>query len=198
MNILYHILLQIYPSIGTAFIIACMFSYICHLHKNHNVKVFFKEWRIAWKENPRVKYYFFFSFYAVLILLQTILCRSYYADSLKYIMGNWSIFNSSGELNNHILDNILLFIPYTPILFITFGNEIFNHKRTLFKIFIQSFFTSCLFSAVIELSQAIFHLGTLQISDWVYNTLGGILGGFIYWICYRIQVRLKRKAIRNG
>ena len=34
-----------------------------------------------------------------------------------------------------------------------------------------------LFSFVIEFSQLLFHLGTFQISDLVYNTLGGTIGG---------------------
>ncbi|HAQ2613759.1 TPA: VanZ family protein, partial [Enterococcus faecium] len=36
------------------------------------------------------------------------------------------------------------------------------------------------FSAIIEFLQLFLRLGTFQISDFVYNTLGGILGVILY------------------
>ena len=37
---------------------------------------------------------------------------------------------------------------------------------------------------MIEFTQLLFHLGTFQISDLTYNTLGGAVGGVIYYIGY--------------
>ena len=48
---------------------------------------------------------------------------------------------------------------------------------------------SGLFSFVIEFSQLLFHLGTFQISDLVYNTLGGTIGGLMYYVIYRFRHR---------
>lgn len=48
------------------------------------------------------------------------------------------------------------------------------------------------FSLVIELAQLLFHLGTFQISDLTYNTLGGAVGGVLYYSGYRI-IRGRRK-----
>ena len=48
---------------------------------------------------------------------------------------------------------------------------------------------SGLFSFVIEFSQLLFHLGTFQISDLVYNTLGGTIGGLTYYVIYRFRHR---------
>ena len=48
---------------------------------------------------------------------------------------------------------------------------------------------SGLFSFVIEFSQLLFHLGTFQISDLVYNTLGGTVGGLAYYIIYKFRYR---------
>ena len=45
-----------------------------------------------------------------------------------------------------------------------------------------------LFSFVIEFSQLLFHLGTFQISDLVYNTLGGTVGGLAYYIIYKFSI----------
>lgn len=44
-----------------------------------------------------------------------------------------------------------------------------------------------IFSFIIEFAQLLFHLGTFQISDLTYNTLGGAVGGVIYYIGYRLH-----------
>ena len=50
------------------------------------------------------------------------------------------------------------------------------------------------FSFIIEFTQLLFHLGTFQISDLTYNTLGGAVGGVIYYIGYKI---ISRKNAEN-
>ena len=47
--------------------------------------------------------------------------------------------------------------------------------------------TAFLFSLAIEFLQLFLRLGTFQLSDLFYNTLGGVLGGMIYWICWKIR-----------
>ena len=49
------------------------------------------------------------------------------------------------------------------------------------------------FSFMIEFAQLLFHLGTFQISDLTYNTLGGAVGGVIYCVGYKIISRKKRR-----
>lgn len=49
--------------------------------------------------------------------------------------------------------------------------------------------TVFLCSFFIEFSQLILRLGTFQLSDLFYNTLGGFLGGLIYWIGYKLAHR---------
>ncbi|RHO82085.1 VanZ family protein [Ruminococcus sp. AF42-9BH] len=43
------------------------------------------------------------------------------------------------------------------------------------------------FSFIIEFLQLLFHLGTFQISDLCYNTLGGTIGGVIYFVSYKLK-----------
>ena len=43
------------------------------------------------------------------------------------------------------------------------------------------------FSFIIEFLQLLFHLGTFQISDLCYNTLGGTIGGVIYFVGYKFK-----------
>ena len=43
------------------------------------------------------------------------------------------------------------------------------------------------FSLTIEFLQLFLRLGTFQLSDLCYNTLGGCLGGIAYWIAWKIR-----------
>lgn len=43
-----------------------------------------------------------------------------------------------------------------------------------------------------------FHLGTFQISDLTYNTLGGAIGGVIYYLGYCRKGKRKNKIRNRG
>ena len=51
------------------------------------------------------------------------------------------------------------------------------------------------FSFMIEFTQLLFHLGTFQISDLFFNTIGGLVGGIIYFLVNAMAERIRR--IRN-
>ena len=51
--------------------------------------------------------------------------------------------------------------------------------------------TAFIFSVFIEFLQLFLRLGTFQLSDIFYNTLGGFLGGAIYWISWKLKTRYK-------
>lgn len=53
------------------------------------------------------------------------------------------------------------------------------------------------FSFMIEFAQLLFHLGTFQISNLTYNTLGGAVGGVIYYIGYKIINRKKTQKMKK-
>ena len=46
-----------------------------------------------------------------------------------------------------------------------------------------------LFSFAIEMLQLFLRLGTWQLSDLFYNTLGGTIGGLIYFAGYKVKHR---------
>ena len=52
------------------------------------------------------------------------------------------------------------------------------------------------FSFLIEFTQLLFHLGTFQISDLTYNTLGGAVGGAIYYLghCRKRKNKTKNRG----
>ena len=48
-----------------------------------------------------------------------------------------------------------------------------------------------LFSLTIEFLQLFLRLGTFQLSDLCYNTLGGAVGGVLYWMGWKVKNRDK-------
>ena len=47
-----------------------------------------------------------------------------------------------------------------------------------------------IFSLNIEMLQLLLRLGTFQLSDIFYNTVGGVLGGLMYYVVMKIRKRL--------
>lgn len=87
----------------------------------------------------------------------------------------------------NIFGNILAFAPFGFILPI-----ISKDNRKLFHICLLSFE----FTLTIELIQLIFRVGIFDVDDIFMNTLGGFLGGVLFFICYwfykKIVVRSKK------
>ena len=62
------------------------------------------------------------------------------------------------------------------------------------KMLRQSGKIAFVFSIVIEMLQLLLRLGTFQLSDIFYNTVGGVVGGFIYYAVVKIKGCLVGKA----
>lgn len=82
----------------------------------------------------------------------------------------------------------MLFVPFSILLLWAFQKELLGEfKEIRFgKTVGQVTKIVAIFSFLIEFAQLLFHLGTFQISDLTYNTLGGAVGGVIYCIGYKI------------
>ena len=63
------------------------------------------------------------------------------------------------------------------------GNIIFDWEKGTANLW-EATKVVAIFSFMIEFTQLLFHLGTFQISDLTYNTLGGAVGGVIYYLGY--------------
>ena len=63
-----------------------------------------------------------------------------------------------------------------------------NRKNAVKRPVLYAIAAGFLFSLTIETLQLMLRLGTFQLSDICYNTLGGMIGGVMFWI-----IRLIRK-----
>ena len=132
-----------------------------------------------------------FVFYSVMILFRTLFNRGFWTNPTSNVIGVWGFYNEKGEFTTEIIENTLLFIPFTALLLSLIRknyNKIKynqNSKTKNFKIqriiYYSVIYSFCV-SLAIETLQLVFRLGTFQLSDLFFNTLGGLIGG----ICYRI------------
>lgn len=107
-------------------------------------------------------------------------------------MGGWWIWHTAADgtvtLTTECFENIALMLPFTALLLWTVAEKIFYGRKITFGRCVWiSTKTAFLFSLAIEFLQLFLRLGTFQLSDLFYNTLGGALGGMIYWICWKIR-----------
>lgn len=127
---------------------------------------FFKDYSYKWK--------ILFFTYSYFILDKTLISRNIgNINNFEYAFKNGWLFIVKDTWNKvQAIENIIFFIPFSFFLLLGFYN-LEEKKLELFKEIISIFFK---FSLFIELLQFIFSLGTFQLSDIVYNILGGIIG----------------------
>lgn len=131
----------------------------------------------------------FASLFWILFIFQiTIFSRIglYEADPFRSLWDNWLISEMEYQYDITFLYNIIIFMPLAFII-----SQIRGYKNK--KVIVQTTAASFSLSLLIESIQAIFHLGTFQISDLFYNTLGGILGAIIL-----VFVKIYLKNIKNN
>jgi hypothetical protein len=107
-------------------------------------------------------------------------------------MGGWSLYDANGQLTTESIENVILFVPFSMLLFWIFWEKLCGSKIYFYKVIRNSCKIVFLCSLSIEVSQVIFRVGTFQIADLFYNTLGGIVGGIIYYIVYKLVHRRKK------
>ena len=153
----------------------------------------FLTWIDFFKESLMFRKVFLLAFCTAMILLKTIFNRSIWIDPLGKLFENWWIYDKYGRLSVEPLENVILFMPFTILLLWTFGEKLIGEELTLKKIIKVTAKITGVFSLSVELFQLIFFVGTFQLSDLVYNILGGVIGGIIYYAGVKIKERMKRR-----
>ena len=146
----------------------------------------------------RKKYILFF--YITMVLFKTLINRNMWMNPLSDVWGVWGIYiyNSvTGQrvLTSECIENFLLFMPYIILIFWNFEEKIFGKKVYIGKIVLESIKIAFLSSLTIELLQLLLRLGTIQISDLFFNTVGGLVGGIIYFLVNAGIERIRRADI---
>ena len=188
-TIITNILTALYQPFWFSVILSALFMFTWKSYPS--IRAAIKQWIVWFRTESTFRRMFFLVFYTVMILFRTLLNRNMWANPLSDVLGNWTIYNENGELTTECLENLALFIPFTVLLLWTYREKILGEKVSLGRAMWKSVEITFLFSFTIEMLQLFLRLGTWQLSDIFYNTLGGAIGAVVYWIGYRVKYRKK-------
>lgn len=187
--------MALYQPFGFALLLA-FFTLFFYLYAYRSVNAG-KGWKMAlgtWITEFRTHCFFrklfFLTFFSAMILFRTLLNRDLWLNPLSDVMGGWGIWEVSSdgtkELTTECFENVILMFPFTSVLMWTMKEKLVR-TISLKSLAVKSADVAFCFSLTIEFLQLFLRLGTFQLSDLFYNTLGGCLGGVSYWIAWKIR-----------
>lgn len=186
------VLTSLYQPFGFAVIMAFLFM-VAFLFVAENggglegVKSVTMKWWKAFRTDKVFRRGFFLAFYTAMILFRTLLNRELWMNPLSHVMGGWGLTDTEGNLTTEAIENLMLFIPFVVLLLWAGHGKLFREKFTFRSVVWQSVKITFLFSLGIEFLQLLLRLGTFQLADLTYNTLGGLIGGIIYWSGWKLR-----------
>ena len=192
-KIVVNVLIALYQPFGFSILFSVFFMFFyLYAYQPINVGKGWKSAVIVWLREFKLSLFFrklfLLTFVTVMILFRTLLNRSLWENPLSNVMGGWTIWktvNGKTELTTECIENVIMMVPFTVLLMWTMAEKLV--KKLCFKSIIwKSTKIAFSFSMIIELLQLFMRLGTFQLSDLCYNTLGGMLGGIIYWVYWRL------------
>lgn len=95
--------------------------------------------------------------------------------------------NGERQLTTECIENVIMMMPFSSVVMWTFEDKIGNGRK---KILWQSGKIAFIFSVSIEMLQLLLRLGTFQLSDIFYDTVGGVVGGLVYYTVMRARKHL--------
>lgn len=182
------ICLAMYQTLNASIVLAVLFMFVYIFARDYGVKEAIKLWIENFRKDKRFRRVFLLVIYVGMILFKTVLARSYWSSPLINVLGTWGLYDKDGNIYTQNIENFMLFIPLGFLLLWAFRADLFRRAGFTFKNFcLGMLIISFGFSAVIEMCQLMLKLGTVQISDLVFNTFGGFIGGLIYYLTYKIK-----------
>jgi hypothetical protein len=191
-KILTNILVALYKPFGFSCLLSffALFFYLYAYYPSEagkGWKAAIHTWFTAFKVSSFFRELFLLVFVTSMILFRMLLNRDLWMNPLSDVMGGWSIWemvNGQKQLTTECIENVVLMMPFTGMVMWTFDVE----DRVVWK----STKLGLIFSMSIEMLQLLLRLGTFQVSDIVYNTLGGMLGGIVYLEAKKVYERLSK------
>ncbi len=184
-----NIISALYQYLFVSIVMAALFMLLYMECKKIGLKAVFYNWINEFKKSKEYRRIYALAVYTCLILFRTIFCRQIWGNPIGDVLGNWSLHFSDGTLSTELIENIFLFIPFSMLVLWALEDKILKGRKDFLQICYGTIKISFLFSLGIELCEIVLRVGTFQISDLVTNTGGGLIGGIIYWIHYKLRNR---------
>ena len=191
-KIIKDVLTAFYQPFSFALLLAILFMFLSLYAREHGWKEVCRRWWNAFRTESAFRRTFLLAFYTAMILFRTLLNRNMWANPLSEVLGGWGLYDEEGKLTTEAIENLILFIPFMILLLWSFRDRLLGEKVRLIPTLWQSLKIAFLFSLSIEFLQLFLRLVTFQLSDLTYNTLGGLIGGLLYWIGYKLEHRINR------
>ena len=190
-----NILTAIYEPFGFSLLLSflAMFFYLYAyepIHDGEGWKSAIVTWYQKFKGSVSFRKLFLLAFVISMILFRTLLNRNLWMNPLSNVMGGWGIWetvNGDQKLTTECIENVIMMVPFSAIVMWMFGEKIGNGWK---KILWYSGKMAFIFSISIEMLQLLLRLGTFQLSDIFYNTVGGLIGGVCYFGVMKARKRL--------
>ena len=147
-------------------------------------------WYQKFKESVFFRKLFLLFFVTSMILFRTLLNRNLWMNPLSKVMGGWGIWetvNGEQKITTECIENVIMMVPFSSVVMWTFKEKTGNGWK---KILWYSGKIAFIFSVSIEMLQLLLRLGTFQLSDIFYNTVGGMLGGLVYYVTMKARKHL--------
>lgn len=100
-------------------------------------------------------------------------------DPFAKVWGGWGITDQTYYYELSSIFNVIIFLPLCTLLFLFFKTAL-QKNPDIKKLTAIGAGTGFLISCMIEGLQIILRAGTFQVSDLFYNTLGAVLGIFVF------------------
>lgn len=185
-KILTNILTALYEPFGFSLLLSflAMFFYLYAyepIHAGKGWKNAIVTWYQKFKESVFFRKLFLLDFVTSMILFRTLLNRNLWLNPLSDVMGGWGIWetvNGEQKLTTECIEKVIMMVPFSAVVLWTFGEKIgIGLKKNL----CYSGKIAFVFSISIEMLQLLLRLGMFQLSDIFYNTVGGVVGGLVYY-----------------
>lgn len=180
------------PFLFAAVLSVFVMFFIMYLDKYKGISVKYKiinslkDWKSRFCSSMKFRRCFYLVYLIVMIAFKTLLSREVEVNPLANVIGVWGLYDNHGVFTTQVLENIMLFIPFTFFLFLfleTKSKKVAKLRYVITRAVVISFLSSF----IIEFLQLVFHVGTWQLTDLCFNTAGGVIGGLIYWIIAKIR-----------
>lgn len=188
-NVIVDVLSVIYQTAGASCLLAVLIMCVYMLGRKQGVGPVARAWVYQFRQSSWFRRHFFLTFYTCMMLFRTILCRSVWGNPLENVLGIWGLHHD-GKIYTENFENLILFMPFIMLLFWAREEKDHTKDKKVQEVLLNSFEISFCFSLAIETCQLFLKIGTFQLTDLCFNTLGGMIGGVIYWGFERTRNRV--------
>lgn len=171
----------LYQSCGASLVIAVLFMSVYMQVKKKGTEAVIRTWIQEFRTSRQFRREFLLVFYGCLVLFRTLFCRTIWGNPLDSVLGIWGLHKADGSIYTENMENLIMFLPLLPLLYRVWEYRTDYRKKKVQEVLLNSLWIGFFCSLCIECCQLFLKIGTFQLTDLFFNSLGGVLGGILYW-----------------